>query len=240
MEINIINKDELRNFFKTFGLYSCTCYNTDKKFAIGVGKSCLKTGHFSGSRAVYITFEFSGVSRACLDQMARHSIGTSINMQSGRYVSLENFEYHTPTLILKNDIAKEIYDKHMEETRKNYKLIVQELEKCGYTGEKVFECARGIAPMNHHSKMTMGFTIEALINFMNKRLCVCSQEEIRKVAALMKKQVIDIIPELDEYLVAACDENLYCKEKPSRSCGKYPQKDVIKDIIKNYKGNKHE
>lgn len=173
----------------------------------------------------------------CADQMVRHCIGTSVNMQSGRYVNLENFNYHTPNAIKRNEKALRLYEEHMYQTQLTYKEICKELEKDGLKGEKVYECARGIAPMNHHTKLTMSFTIEALINFMNKRLCVCSQQEIRQVALKMKEQVLLVIPDLQNYLVPICEANLWCPEAKNRSCHAFPQKSEVMLAISEAKSS---
>ena len=89
--------------------------------------------------------------------------------------------------------------------------------------------------MNYETGLVIGFTIEALINFMHKRLCVCSQDHIRKLAKLMKQEVVEILPELETYLVAICDANGWCPESPKRTCNKYPQKEVVLELVKNYK-----
>lgn len=239
MVVNILNKFEVRELFKNWGEFSCTCYNTPKKYAENVGKSCLKTKHFSGSRAEYIKFEISGVSRACIDQMIRAEQGAVKNVMSGRYVDFSHFDYHTPVIIENDPILKKIYDEQMESARIAYGAIVVRLNCLGYEGEKAFEIARGVAPMNHHSAVTIGFTIEGLINFMHKRLCTCSQDEIRKLANAMRHAVVNVIPELDEYLVPACDAYGFCPEQPKRSCKKYPQREVAQKLMDEYKKNTH-
>lgn len=238
MKVNILNKEEIKKLFETWGEFSCVCYATPKKFAKKVGESCMDTKHYSGSRSKHIIFEFEGISRACADQMVRHSVGTAVNMQSGRYVDLKEFEYHIPTKILNNEKALSIYKRHMEQTKKNYIEICKILELDGHKGEQIYECARGIAPMNHHTKLVMSFTVEALINFMNKRLCVCSQEEIQKVARMMKKEINDILPKLGENLVPACEASGWCPESQKRTCGRYPQKDVVMQLVKEFQTNR--
>lgn len=171
----------------------------------------------------------------CADQMARHSVGTAINMQSGRYVNLANFTYHTPTPIKNNIKAKGIYENLMNTIEKAYVEICEALEEDGLRGEKVYECARGIAPMNHHTKLVMGFTVEALTNFLNKRLCVCSQEEIQQVARMVKKIVGNELPELKPLLVPICQAQLWCPESPKRTCGAFMQKSEVEKILLQHK-----
>lgn len=239
-KVEIINKEEAKELFKHWGITSCICYATPEKFAEKVGKSCLETSHFSGSRGRYIEFKIEEAPRAALDEMFRHEQGVFKNMESGRYVDFSDFNYYTSPLINSKPHIKKIYDDHMELTKKTYKEIVRLLKEDGITGERAYQEARGIAPMNYSTKCVIGFTVEALINLCNKRLCVCSQDHIRKLVKIMRDLVVDIIPELDEYLVAACDYNLYCGESKKRSCGRHLHKSEVKLILEEYKRNKKE
>ena len=49
MRVELINKEEVKDLFKNHGEFACTCYDTPKKFAKGVGKSCNESNHMSGS-----------------------------------------------------------------------------------------------------------------------------------------------------------------------------------------------
>lgn len=236
MKVEIINKEESLELFKYWGLAAAKCYATPKKFAERIGKSCLQTGHFSGSRGRYIMFDISGVPRALVDQLVRHEQGVFKNVESGRYVNFEDFTYYIPPILEKeqNAVAHKIYVEHMENTKSVYRRIVAILNDNGTHGEKAYEAARGVMPMNYDTGLVIGFTVEALINLMNKRLCVCSQDHIRKLAVEMRKQVIELIPELEPYLVAACEANGWCPESAKRTCGKYPQKDVVMKLVLDY------
>lgn len=238
MKIEIINKDECTKLFETWGKFSSICYNTPEKYAEKVGKSCLDSGHFSGSRGINIKFRISGVSRACIDQMVRAEVGVSKNVMSGRYVDFSDFDYYTPQTLKKYPEALKVYENHMKETQENYKKIVKILNDDGITGEKAFEIARGVAPMNHCSSVVISFTVEALINLMHKRLCVCAQDEIMKVAKEMKKQTLEILPELKEHLVIVCQAYGYCPENEKRTCGLYPRKEEVLQLVKNYQKEK--
>ena len=237
MKVEIINREEVEKLFETWGKFSSICYNTPEKYATRVGKSCFESGHFSGSRGINFKFKITGISRACIDQLVRAEVGVSKNVMSGRYVDFSDFDYYTPPVILKNKKAKEIYDKHMEYARNSYKEIVKLLNEDGITGERAFEAARGVAPMNHKSALVISFTIEALINLMHKRLCVCAQHEIRMLAFEMRKEVTKILPELKPHLVAICEHTKYCPESLKRSCNRYPQKEVLDALVLEYKKN---
>lgn len=208
----LLNADRCKDFYKEWGEFACHCYNTDKKYAERVGKSCHKTGHYSGSRGFYFVFEISGP-RAMIDQLARHSVGTTMNIQSQRYTDSSGLDWFTPADIMDDAYLKQVWDNHMQLTQSAYKTLEEGLsERYGYTGEKAREQARGVIAMDMYSSGVFGFTIEALENFMSKRLCNRAQEHIRELAKIMRKQIISVLPELGEYLAAPCVRNGVCPE----------------------------
>lgn len=226
MEVTLINKEECKDFFKRWGEFSCMCYNTDKKYAEKVGKSCLKSGHFSGSRSFNFIFEIKGISRACSHQVVRHSVGVTINQRSQRYCNETDFEYVIPPSIEKDAKAKKFYTECMDEINLMHSLLRKGLEET-LDGEELNQDVRYILPNACVTELTMGFTFEALIHFCNERMCTAAQWEIRKLANAMSKEVIDVLPELAEYLDSKCVRLGYCPESPSRCCGKRKNKENI-------------
>ena len=237
-KIEIINPEEVKELFAHWGRFAAKCYDTPLKFADRVGKSCLETKHFSGSRSRYIEFDITNVPRALVDQLVRKEIGTAKNVESGRYVNFSDFEYYTPPTLFKYPHIKEVYDNHMIRTRETYKTISKLLEEVNITGEKNYEICRGISPMNYCTGLCIAFTVESFIALCNERLCVCSQEHIRKIVKMMRDEVVRLLPELEGHLVAKCDALLYCPESAKRSCGRHIQKDEMKLAIKQYLENK--
>ena len=73
-------------------------------------------------------------------------------------------------------------------------------------------------------------TVEALIHFMNMRLCVRAEDKIRELAIAMKDATLELLPELKDKLVPNCQAMLWCPEG-RHSCGAYPTKEALKDII---------
>ena len=71
---------------------------------------------------------------------------------------------------------------------------------------------------------------------MHKRLCVRADEPIRKVASLMKQEVLKIEPRYEELLVPQCVAMMYCPEK--HSCGAYPNKKEVEELIRLGKEHK--
>lgn len=239
MRVEFLNKEEFLDgqLFQKWGEVSAVCYNTQLDKAKGIGKSCLKTGHFSGSRGIYFKFKIMDVPRSEIDQQVRHDVGTFKNVQSFRYVNKSGFDYYTSDVINNVPEAKTLYDETMDIISKNYAEIISILESNGITGEVANQSTRGILPMNTNSEFVMGFTLEALVNFMNKRLCTRAEEHIRKVANLIKKEVLDVVPELKEYLVPQCDRLMYCPEGlhgktcPRRVSGKAISKKELEELL---------
>lgn len=232
MKVTLINKDEAKDFILKHGYRACVCYNTDPKFAKSVGKSVLKSNHMSGSRGIYFDFLFEDVPRSMVDQSVRHEVGSYKNVQSFRYVKMEDFTYYTDPLIKKYPEIEEIYDDTMRIIRDRYTHIVGMLEDRGYSGEKANQSARGVIPINTNTKYMQGFTAEALFNFMNKRLCVRAENHIREVAELMKQAILEVLPEFEEYLVPECEKLLYCNEG-KYCCGRYLTKESMMEMMKS-------
>ena len=231
-KVELINAEEVVNFVKNHGEIASICYATNPKYAQKVGESVLQTGHFSGSRGDYFKFKFTNVPRALVDQSVRHDVGTFKNVQSQRYVNQAEFDMYYPNEIINSPELTAIWQKHQRDTQEAYKATVQILnEKYGYTGEKASEIARGLLPMNVESVFIQGFTLEALMNYMNKRLCTCAQEHIRYVAKLMKDEVVKVAPIYEPYLVPICERQLWCPEDKKRSCGRRPVKSELEELI---------
>jgi flavin-dependent thymidylate synthase len=229
MNVTLINPDEVKKLIKNWGEIATVCYNTNPKYSQKVGEHCLEAKHFSGSRGEYIKFNITGVSRAIIDQMIRAEQGCVKNVQSTRYVNLADFSYHTPKKIQKDEILNQIWTEHMETTKQTYSKIQSRMSELGYKGETINENARGILPLDHHSAVNIGFTLEALINYMGNRLCTRTQDGHRQLAIAMRKAVLEVVPELKDHLVVKCVRDLYCTE--SHSCGLYPKKDELLKII---------
>lgn len=256
MKVSIINPEEVKNLFKNYGEFATTCYDTPKKYAEKVGKTCLESGHTSGSRCEYIKFEIE-CDRGTAEQIMRHEIGvrydeidkyaysdrielivdvnpTNIvkNMQSFRYVDKNEFTYVIPKNIQKSEKALALYQNLMSHIDTTRKLIREVLIEEGVKPEKAVEDANFVLPRATNLILTIGFTPEALIHFEHKRLCVRAQDEIHDVALKMKKCVEEINSEFAKELVPHCQYLLWCPEE-EKSCGAYPTKNELKEMISN-------
>lgn len=257
MNVKIINPEVLKSLYENHGIFACQAYNTPVKFAEKVGKSCAESSHMSGSRCEYIKFEIEA-DRGTIEQILRSEIGSrSIepnqylymdmieafprippdevvkNAQSFRYVDKNDFTYDIPDNIKNNPKAKALYDKHMEDVnnlRKELRDIL--IEEDNIDPHKAVEDANLILPRATNSKTTIGFTPEALITFMHKRLCTRSQEFINRLAIEMKKAVQKINLEFAEELIPHCQYLTWCPEG-KKSCGAWPTREErLKEIYK--------
>lgn len=252
MKVELLNPEVLENLYKNHGEFACTCYDTPTKYAERVGKLCNGSGHMSGSRCEYIKFRIYDVDRGNAEQMMRHEIGVRYdeidkytysdriekvidvnpcnivkNMQSFRYVDKNEFTYVTPKNVAKTEHIKEIYEDTMNFIDNRRKYIRDLLVETGVDYKKAVEDANFVLPRATNLTLTIGFTPEALIEFMWKRLCVRAQDEIRDVAIEMKKAVKAINPTFAEELVPHCQYLLWCPEG-DKGCGAYPTKAELK------------
>ena len=230
IKVELINPEEVKNFIKNHGIFACQCYMTPEKFAERVGMSCLNEGHTSGSRADMLKFRIK-CPRYCADQIMRHSVGTAINCQSQRYVDMdENFSIFVPAQVMNDNDLHDAYLDYEDSCRKQYQELRGMMNERGITGEQANDLMRTMLPIGVECNLTMGFTIEALIHFMHKRLCVRADAPIRKVAQLMKEVVLAVEPRYKELLVPQCQADMYCPEK--HGCGAYPSKEEVQRLIK--------
>lgn len=232
IKVTLLNPDEAKNFIRNHGRVACVCYDTDEKYAERVGEKCLDSGHTSGSRGDYFVFEIE-CPRFTADQIMRHEQGVFKNCQSQRYVDMDNFDCYVSPVVAKHRKLKSLYAASIETTQLCYKYLRIELERLGITGEEANDIMRTLLPIGVPTKLRIGFDIEALIHFMNKRLCVRADEPIRQVAKLMKKEVLAVEPRYAKYLVPQCQSMLYCPEH--KGCGAYISKKELQEIIKDYK-----
>ena len=258
MRVEIINPDVLKNLYKNHGVFACTCYDTPEKYAEKVGKACEKDGHMSGSRCEYIKFRITDVDRGTAEQCMRHEIGVSFpfedmdnyafdeysekvidvspdqivkNMGSFRYIDKSGFTYTTPDEISNIEAIKAIYDGYMSMANNVRTTLKDMLKKCDIDEKRANECANFVLPRATESTLTIGFTPEALLQFMHKRLCNRAQPEIKKLAIMMKQAVKEINPEFAEELVPHCVHLMWCPEGKKMTCGAYPTKDQVKELI---------
>lgn len=168
-------------------------------------------GHQSPIEHVSFTFGVEGVSRSLTHQLVRHRLA-SYSQQSQRYVKLDQFEYVVPPAIEKDEVAKALFIKSMEEAQESYGKIVERL-KAKYVEEgmkekaaekKAIEDGRYVFPNACETKIVFTMNARTLLNFFNHRCCDRAQWEIRMMAEEMVKQVKEVAPILFKAAGPAC------------------------------------
>ena len=167
----------------------------------------LKTGHVSPLEQVVFEFGISGVSRAFSHQFVRHRIGISFEQQSQRYVTYKGgaFPYTVPRAVEQAGMADAMHDlfRHVSD-------LYEQMIAAGIPAED----ARFVLPnaTNTNFKITVNFA--ELLHICDLRLCTRAQWEFRKVAALMRAEVLRAVPPLGCYLQPKCGELRlgYCDE----------------------------
>ncbi len=216
MRVELINRKEVADFFKEWGKVSRVCYNTPEERAEAVGKSCLENGHYSGSRAFYFKFHISGISRLMSLQLNRHEVGVVKNQASQQFIPQQGFRTIIPAEL--DDFRERISDIYLRTT-----VLYEDMINCGVSRN----AARYILPEGTITEGVWCFTLEALINFIHKRLCSRASSEIRTLAKELRRVVVEVVPELETKLVPQCEYLLWCPE--TKSCGRYPSREEVRE-----------
>ncbi len=195
----------------------------------------LKTGHTSPLEQVWFEFAISGVSRAFSHQFVRHRVGISFEQQSQRYVTYKGgrFPYTVPETVERAGLAGEM-ERLFEEAGALYERMVA----AGVPAED----ARFLLPNATNTNFKVTVNLQALLHICDLRLCTRAQWEFRKVAALMRAEVIKVEPVLGRMLQPKCGERRlgYCDEdyEAWEACpiGRVrPHKEVLFKVYESYR-----
>ena len=212
-KVELKNPEEVKNFVKRHGEFSKVCYDTPKEKAEVVGKHCLQSGHFSGSRHLFMVFEIKNVPRSAVDQLVRHTQGFVTNVQSLRYCNKDG----KVSLYAAPEIEKDIYltqslHNYEAQAQAYYDYFQSNLKNNGYTNEQANEIARTTIPIGIATECNIAVNLECLIHLTNVRLCTRAELPIRTIVKQMVRQVVAIEPRYKPYLVPNCKKLGYCPE----------------------------
>jgi len=167
----------------------------------------LKTGHASPLEQVVFWFGISGVSRSLSHQFVRHRIGISFEQQSQRYVRYreDRLEYIRPKTWDSAGLGGE-YDRLMGEITRVYRQALD----AGIPAED----ARFVLPNATPTNFQVMVNFTELLHIADLRLCWRAQWEIRRMVALMRREIVKAVPELGGQLQPKCGERRmgYCDE----------------------------
>ena len=192
-----------------------TCYDSQPSGG-RIMRHCYKSGHHAVLEFAEFTFRISGVSRALTHQLVRHRMA-SYAQRSQRYCVEDGFEYVTPKTVSSKEDAAALYDKTVDAIREAYSALIE----MGVPAED----ARMLLPNACCTEICVKMNLRELIHFCNERLCTCAQWEIRAMTREMVKAVVEVAPELKEFLVPKCEARApysFCTESKSRTCGRHP------------------
>lgn len=219
---------------KQIGSVGGVCYNTtNEKYFKKIALQCINEGHWRTLEFPEIIFEYDKYSAKVIRELYTH-IHTTKLQSSTRYIDYsKQFNYSTPPSINKNEKAKKIWEKHMEEVQSTMnKLKSLDIPTEDYTN---------VLPLAYHTKGVIKMGLRELIQIFNVRACTCAYHEIRVLMQDLKKAIKELNCEewnwiADNYLVPKCDIALCCsEEKRWHLCKRHPKKSQIKEWIEEKK-----
>ncbi len=186
------------------GKAAAMCTNTDHyssalKHAVG-------SGHTSVLEHAVFTFEVEGLSRAALAQLTRHRLA-SFDVQSQRYVKLDNWKAVIPNSVSQSGMLAEA-----EDCIRNCMDIYQQLLEAGVPAED----ARYVTPQGITTELIMTMNARELLHFFSLRTCNRAQWEIRKLADEMLKICKKVAPIIFAHAGPGCVTGTCPEKKP---CG---------------------
>jgi thymidylate synthase (FAD) len=174
------------------------CYRSESKGRPGKFlQARIREGHESIIEHASVTFEISGISRACSHQLVRHRLA-SYSQESQRYVDMTAPEFVMPPSVAENPQARAVWDEFMGQVSDTYRR----LRELGTRKED----ARFVLPNAAATRIIVTMNFRSLRHFFSVRCDKAAQWEIRALALEMLRQVHEIAPavfaDLHERLIA--------------------------------------
>ena len=184
---------------------------------------CITSRHMSVTEHANFTFVIR-CSRATSHQLVRKRIA-SYSQRSQRYCGVKIMEVIIPPKFDKNVFTRAhfmsaIFD-NMVDT-----IALRELTIDITNDEPPKEDLRYLYHNAAMTEVVMTLNLNSFMGFLNERMCMCAQWEIRGIATDAKALVRDYNHELvrNEVFGPKCDALGYCPEPKKRSCGRKPLK----------------
>ena len=162
------------------------CYRSERRGEAGSFlQARIREGHESIIEHASLTFEISGISRACSHQLVRHRIA-SYSLESQRYVDLSDPELVVPPSIAQSPAAMEIWDELMGRIKNAY----QDLRRLGIRKED----SRFLLPNAAATRIVVTMNFRELLHFFKVRCDRAAQWEIGALAKEMLKLAYQVAP----------------------------------------------
>ena len=190
-------------------------YQSEESLAV-VGR-VWNSGHRSVARHGTASFMIEGVSQSLLRQLSRHP-HINLTVKSSRYCDMSEVETVVPPFISSIDRFEfnDDYEKIMSIYRK---WANREVYSRGHRQE----LAKLMLPLGSTTDLVLSGNYQALYEFLQLRLCVRAEWEIRELAKQLAALLIEVMPVIFEGLGCRGDELGYCPEGHG-SCGMYAGK----------------
>ena len=171
-----------------------TCYASRKKDTVqgraDFVKGLIKAGHETPLEFASATFDITGISISCQNQMVRHR-HASFCVQSGRYVDQRENDCILPYGLLS---AYEGAEDYVKEAKDLYKKLVINGVKC--------EDARALLPQGMATNMCVNMNFRTIRHFLKLRLHPTAQDEVRQVA----REIYNICQEKWPWLITGLED----------------------------------
>ncbi len=145
----------------------------------------MREGHESIVEHASLTFDISGISRACSHQLVRHRLA-SYSQESQRYVDMAHPEFVIPPSVADNPEAMDVWDRFMGQVAEVYRA----LRDLGVRKED----ARFVLPNAAATRIIVTMNLRELRHFFSVRCEKAAQWEIRELALEMLRQARGLAP----------------------------------------------
>ena len=185
----LTNEKHIEDMEKFATLAALTCHaNTDREFvASEVLARIIKAGHESILEHINLTYSVKGLSRACLQELARHR-HTSLSVESTR---------HTLRKYLKSEQwIEDLADKLLPIQRDLLYYVSRLAEVSDYTNDELKYYLPEFWPTN----LVLTSNVRELRHILNLRTAPAALKEFRDLARAM----YEAVPEQYKYLLKDC------------------------------------
>jgi len=184
MKVTIV--DSHSNTAETIAFAATVCTNPQGKKMPHVDAQALLErvvgyGHESILEHSSLTISIKGISRACSHQLVRHR-HFSFAQQSQRYVELDGEDiFVTPKTIENGSVEEILFNNACYQTMLTYENLLN----AGIPPED----ARFVLPVATKTNIVVTGNLRTWKEFLEKRLCVKAQWEMRELAEMIAKQI---------------------------------------------------
>lgn len=194
------------------------------------GLDCLASNH--GRTLEYVNLELilEGWSARVIREFYTHIGGAPSRLQeSTRYCEWKGGLWENVCLPESFDHFKESNQEAWSEFEQAFTKLVSKMEEAKVPKEDI----AGIYPLNMQTKVVVKGNLRWLISMAGQRLCSRALPEYQKLMKAIKEALSAYSVEWEtickDYLVAKCEQQLYCCEK--KSCGRYPSREKVKEAV---------